>query len=60
MGDLGIWGIVHLALVAYAALQIFNSQVDTIKKIIWIVGVAVFPIVGLLVWFFVGPGTPRK
>jgi len=60
MGDLGIWGIIHLALVVYAALQIFNSSADTVKKIIWVVVVAVFPLVGLIVWFFIGPGTPKK
>jgi hypothetical protein len=60
MGDLGIFGIIHLALVIYAALQIFNSSADTIKKIIWIVIVAIFPLVGLIVWFFIGPGTPKK
>lgn len=60
MGDLGIWGIVHLALVVYAALQIFNSSADIAKKILWIVIVAVFPLVGLIVWFFIGPGSPKK
>ena len=60
MGDLGIWGIIHLVLVVYAALQIFNSSADTVKKILWIVIVAVFPLVGLIVWFFIGPGTPKK
>ena len=60
MGDLGIFGIIHLALVIYAALPIFNSPADTVKKIIWIVIVAIFPLVGLIVWFFIGPGTPKK
>ena len=60
MGDPSIWGILHLALVAYAALQILNSSADTIKKIIWIVVVSVFPLVGVLAWFFMGPGSPRK
>lgn len=60
MGDLGIWGIIHLALVVYAALQIFNSSADTVKKIIWVLIVAIFPLVGLIIWFFVGPGTPKK
>jgi hypothetical protein len=49
-----------LALVIYAAIQIFGSSVDTMKKLIWIVIVAVFPLVGLIVWFFIGPGTPKK
>ena len=60
MGELGIWGIIHLALVIYAAIQIFNSSADTVKKLIWILIVAIFPLVGLIVWFFVGPGTPKK
>jgi len=60
MGDLGIWGIIHLVVVVYAALQIINSSADTVKKILWIVIVAVFPLVGLIVWFFIGPGTPKK
>ena len=60
MGDLGIWGIIHLVLVVYAALQIINSSADTVKKVLWVVIVAVFPLVGLIVWFFIGPGTPKK
>lgn len=60
MGDLGIWGIIHLALVIYAAIQIINSSADTVKKLIWILIVAIFPLVGLIVWFFMGPGTPKK
>jgi hypothetical protein len=60
MGNLGIWPLVHLALVIYAAVQIFNSSADQARKIIWIVIVALFPLVGLVVWFFIGPGTPKK
>jgi len=60
MGELGVFGIIHLVLVVYAALQIINSSVDTVKKIIWILIVAIFPLVGLIVWFFIGPGTPKK
>ena len=60
MGELGIWGIIHLALVIYAAIRIFNSSADTVKKLIWVLIVAIFPLVGLIVWFFVGPGTPKK
>ena len=60
MGDLGIWGLVHLAIVIYAAIQIWNSSEDDVKKILWIAIVAVFPLVGLIVWFFIGPGSPKK
>lgn len=60
MGSLGILPLIHLALVIYAAIQIFGSSAETGKKILWIVIVAVFPLVGLIAWFFVGPGTPKK
>jgi hypothetical protein len=60
MGDLGFWALVHLVLVIYAAIQIFGSSADTMKKIIWLVIVLVFPLIGLIIWFFIGPGTPKK
>lgn len=60
MGELGILGILHLAALAYAALQIFGSSADITKKIIWILVVAILPVVGLVIWFFIGPGTPKK
>ena len=60
MDDLGMWGIIHLVLVVYAALQIINSSADTVKKALWVVVVAAFPLVGLVVWFFIGPGTPKE
>jgi hypothetical protein len=60
MGELGIFGLIHLAVVIYAAIQIWNSSADQTRKLIWIVVVAVLPVVGLIAWFFVGPGTPKK
>lgn len=60
MGDLGIFGIIHLALVIYAAIKIFDSSADTVKKIVWILIVGLFPLVGLIIWYFAGPGTPKK
>ncbi len=60
MGDLGIFGLIHLAVVIYAAIQIWNSSADQTNKLIWIVVVAVFPLIGLIVWFFMGPGSPKK
>jgi hypothetical protein len=60
MSDLGFWPLIHLALVVYAMVQIFGSNADTLKKILWVVIVALFPLVGLIIWFFIGPGTPKK
>ncbi len=60
MSSFGFWPLVHLALLVYAAIQIFGSSASTDKKIIWVVIVAIFPVIGLLVWFFIGPGSPKK
>lgn len=60
MGGSGILALVHLGLLIYAALRIFGSTADTMNKVIWVVVVAIFPLIGLIVWFFVGPGTPKK
>ena len=60
MGDLGFFALIHLAIVVYALVQIFGSSADTANKILWVVIVGLFPLVGLIVWFFIGPGTPKK
>lgn len=60
MGNLGIWPLVHLALLIYAAVQIFGSSAEDSRKIIWVLIVALFPVVGLIVWLFIGPGSPKK
>ena len=60
MGDLGFLGLIHLALWVYAVIQIFNSSASTGTKILWIVIVAVLPLVGIIVWYFIGPGSPKK
>jgi hypothetical protein len=60
MGDLGFWALIHLALVVYALIQILGSSADTGRKILWIILVALFPLIGLIIWFLAGPGTPKK
>ena len=39
----------------WAILNIFQSGADNTKKVLWTVLVIVFPILGLIIWFFVGP-----
>lgn len=60
MREMGFWGIIHLALVVYAAIRILDSPAETVKKILWIAVVAAFPLLGLIIWFLLGPGTPKK
>lgn len=48
-------GVLHLALCVYAILKIAASSASTGTKVLWIVVVLVFPLVGLLLWWFLGP-----
>ncbi|MCB5187744.1 PLD nuclease N-terminal domain-containing protein [Methylobacillus caricis] len=51
--------IALLILVAdiYAIIKIIQSSADTVKKILWILGVLIFPVLGLIVWYLAGPGS---
>jgi len=51
---------VYLVLLIYAAVHIFGSSADTTEKIIWVLVVALIPLVGFIVWFFTGPRKPKK
>ncbi|TVR48291.1 MAG: PLDc_N domain-containing protein [Rhodobacteraceae bacterium] len=51
----GVLGILHLALVIWAAVSIINSGATQLQKVIWILLVLVFPLIGLIIWFLAGP-----
>ncbi len=51
----GILGLLVLAADVWAIINIFQSNVSTGKKVAWIVGVLVFPVLGFLVWLIAGP-----
>ncbi|SDX14884.1 PLD nuclease N-terminal domain-containing protein [Roseicitreum antarcticum] len=51
----GFLGLVHLALVIWAAVSILGSGASQGKKVLWILLVLVFPLVGLVIWFLAGP-----
>ena len=55
MNFTGVLGILHLALVIWAAVSIINSGVPQLHKVLWILLVLVFPLVGLIIWFLAGP-----
>ena len=51
----GLIGVLVLAGDIWAILNIFQSSVSNEKKLIWIIAVALLPVLGLLLWFFLGP-----
>ena len=51
-----IIGLLILVLDIFAIVKIIQSSASGVEKILWILAVLVFPVIGMLVWFFAGPG----
>jgi hypothetical protein len=54
-GYSGILGLLILAGDIWAIINIFQSSASNEKKLIWILVVALLPLLGLILWFFLGP-----
>ena len=54
-----ILGLVILALDIFAIIKILQSGATGLEKILWVLGVLIFPVVGLIVWFVAGPGDKK-
>jgi succinate dehydrogenase/fumarate reductase cytochrome b subunit len=55
----GIGGIIVLIADVWALVNILQSGADTAKKVIWTVLVIVLPVLGFILWYFLGPKTGR-
>jgi hypothetical protein len=55
----GILGLIVLIADVWAIVNIFQSAADTGKKVLWIVVVLILPVLGLILWYFLGPRTGR-
>jgi phospholipase D-like protein len=55
----GIVGLLILAADVWAIINISQSGASTGRKVAWIVLVLVLPVVGLIIWFLLGPRTGR-
>lgn len=51
----GLFGVLILVADIWAVINIFQSSASNEKKLIWIVAVVLLPVLGLLLWFFLGP-----
>jgi hypothetical protein len=50
-----VWGILVLAGDIWAIINIFQSSASNEKKLLWIIVVVLLPLLGLILWFFLGP-----
>ncbi len=52
----GIGGLIVLIADIYAIVMILQSSAKGIEKLIWALVVFFLPLIGLIIWFFAGPG----
>ncbi|MDF3605198.1 PLDc N-terminal domain-containing protein [Paracoccus sp. DMF-8] len=50
-----IFGVIIFALDVWAIASIINTNESTKVKVIWVLLVAILPVVGLIVWWLAGP-----
>ena len=50
-----LWGLLILAGDIWAIINIFQSSVSNEKKLLWIIVVVLLPLLGLILWYFLGP-----
>ena len=55
----GLVGLLVLIGDVWAIINIFQSSATNEKKLIWTVVVLVLPLLGLILWYFMGPRDGR-
>ena len=51
----GLGGVLVLVGDIWAIINILQSSVSNEKKLIWTIAVVLLPLLGLILWFFLGP-----
>jgi succinate dehydrogenase/fumarate reductase cytochrome b subunit len=51
----GLLGLLILVGDIWAIINIFQSSASNEKKLLWTVAVVLLPLLGLILWFFLGP-----
>jgi len=55
----GLGGLIILIADVWAIVNIFQSGADTGRKVLWTVLVLILPVLGFILWFFLGPKTGK-
>ncbi len=50
-----LWGLLVLAADIWAIINIVQSKASDGTKILWVLLVILLPLIGLILWFFLGP-----
>ncbi|MEX0729205.1 MAG: PLD nuclease N-terminal domain-containing protein [Aquisalimonadaceae bacterium] len=55
----GLLGLLLLAAVIWAILNVIQSHAGTGIKVLWILGLILLPVIGFIVWLIAGPRAPK-
>jgi len=55
----GLGGLIVLIADIWAIVNIFQSSADTGKKTLWTIIVFLLPVLGFILWYFMGPKTGK-
>lgn len=55
----GIFGLLILMADIWAIINVVQSPAGTGSKVLWVVLVLLLPLLGLILWFFLGPKSDR-
>ncbi len=53
-------GLLQLAVAIYVIVMIIQSSAETGAKVLWVLLVLIVPLIGLIIWALMGPGSPLK
>lgn len=53
--EVGLFGLIVLGLDIYAWINVLQSNSSTGAKVVWILGIFFFPILGFIIWLIAGP-----
>jgi len=56
----GLFGLIVLVLDIWAIISTIGSSASTGSKVLWILLVLIFPLLGVIIWFFAGPRSSKK
>ncbi len=56
----GLFGLIVLIADVWAIVNVFQSSADTGNKVLWTVLVIILPVLGFILWYFLGPKTAGK
>lgn len=51
----GLLGLIILVLDVFAIIKVVQSSAGTGTKVIWTVLILLLPVIGFVLWFFLGP-----